>query len=120
MLASGSIYRPLLHTQDASVNMKKEVNVVYYLTVYGLLGLGYAILSFIREGIIFSGSLRASRKVHQELLHSVLHAKFRFFDSTPIGRIMNRFSKDIEAVDQEVGWVALVSFHIESYPFGYI
>ncbi|KAJ0357517.1 hypothetical protein COL922a_014655, partial [Colletotrichum nupharicola] len=40
-----------------------------------------------------------------------MHAKFRFFDSTPLGQLMNRFSKDIEAIDQEVAPVAIGMLH---------
>lgn len=79
--------------------------------MYGLLGLAYALLSLIRELAVFGGSLKASRRIHEKLLGSVLRAKFRFFDSTPLGRIMNRFSKDIEAIDQEVAPVALGMIH---------
>lgn len=86
-----------------------EVNVWYYLGVYALLGLMYTAMSFIREAVVFYGSLRASKRLHEQLLHHLMRAKFRFFDSTPLGRIINRFSKDIEAVDQEVAPVALVS-----------
>lgn len=86
-----------------------KVNVWYYLGVYALLGLVYTLTSFIREAVVFYGSLRASKRIHEQLLHHLMRAKFKFFDSTPLGRIINRFSKDIEAVDQEVAPVALVS-----------
>ncbi|KAF8428575.1 hypothetical protein EV426DRAFT_584868 [Tirmania nivea] len=88
-----------------------NVNVMYYLTVYALIGFAYMATSLLRECIVFAGSLRASRKIHDQLLHAVMRAKFRFFDSTPLGRIINRFSKDLEAVDQEVAPVALGMIH---------
>ncbi|KAK6349604.1 hypothetical protein TWF696_005888 [Orbilia brochopaga] len=96
-------------SQDPSEPPK--VNVMYYLTVYALFGLLYSVTSLFREGIVFAGSLRASRRMHDRLLHVILRAKFRFFDSTPLGRIMNRFSKDLEAVDQEVAPIALGMIH---------
>jgi len=70
-----------------------DINVMYYLTVYALIGFAYMATSLLRECIVFAGSLRASRKIHDQLLHAVMRAKFRFFDSTPLGRIINRFSK---------------------------
>ncbi|KAF3938642.1 hypothetical protein ABW19_dt0204021 [Dactylella cylindrospora] len=88
-----------------------KVNVMYYLTVYALFGILYSVTSLFREGVVFAGSLKASKRMHDRLLHTVLRAKFRFFDSTPLGRIMNRFSKDLEAVDQEVAPVALGMIH---------
>ncbi len=84
-----------------------DINVSYYLGIYALLGVLYLLLSLGREAIMFGGSLAASRKIHQRLLKSITRAKFRFFDSTPLGQLMNRFSKDVEAVDQEVSPVAL-------------
>lgn len=84
-----------------------EVNVSYYLGVYALLGLLYISVSMAREGLLFYGSLTASKKIHTQLLVSVTRAKFKFFDSTPLGQLMNRFSKDLEVVDQEVAPIAV-------------
>lgn len=86
-----------------------NVNTAYYLGVYALLGAVYVGVSVAREGLLFYGSLVASRKLHLRLLVSVTRAKFKFFDSTPLGQLMNRFSKDLEAIDQEVAPIA-VSF----------
>ncbi|KAL8830691.1 MAG: hypothetical protein Q9170_005619 [Blastenia crenularia] len=85
----------------------EEVNVPYYLGVYAVLALLYILISMFREALIFWGSLVASWKLHQRLLESVTRAKFKFFDSTPLGQIMNRFSKDVEAIDQEVAPIAV-------------
>jgi ATP-binding cassette subfamily C (CFTR/MRP) protein 1 len=41
----------------------------------------------------------AGRKLHWIILIGVLHAPMSFFDTTPIGRIINRFAKDIDSVD---------------------
>jgi ABC-type multidrug transport system fused ATPase/permease subunit len=90
---------------------EEEVDADYYLGVYAALGIGFMIITLLREGVLFGGSLAASRKIHERLMQSVTHAKFRFFDSTPLGQIMNRFSKDIEAIDQEVAPVAVGVVH---------
>ncbi|KAI4140681.1 MAG: hypothetical protein L6R39_005689 [Caloplaca ligustica] len=84
-----------------------EVNVHYYLGIYAVLALLYVLISMFREALIFWGSLVASWKLHQRLLESVTRAKFAFFDSTPLGQMMNRFSKDVEAIDQEVAPIAV-------------
>ncbi|CAG8886463.1 unnamed protein product [Penicillium nalgiovense] len=88
-----------------------QVNVAYYLGVYALLGFLYIAISLSREAVLFWGSLHASWKIHDRLLNAVMHAKFRFFDSTPLGQLMNRFSKDVESVDQEVAPVAIGMLH---------
>lgn len=41
----------------------------------------------------------ASLSLHSAMLLAVLRAPLAFFDTTPIGRIMNRFSRDIDTVD---------------------
>ena len=89
----------------------ESVDSNYYLWVYGGLCLVYMFITFFREGLLFAGSLAASRRLHTRLIEAVTHAKFRFFDSTPLGQLMNRFSKDIESVDQEVAPVAIGVVH---------
>lgn len=46
------------------------------------------------------GGLRAALLLHAFLLRHVLCAPTNFFDTTPVGRIISRFSKDIDTVDQ--------------------
>ncbi len=84
----------------------EKVDAWHYLIIYGLLALFYILVSLFREGYIFWGSLRASSRLHRHLLTSVTRAKLQFFDTTPLGQLMNRFSKDMEAIDQDVAPVA--------------
>ncbi|KAL8704270.1 MAG: hypothetical protein Q9201_002580 [Fulgogasparrea decipioides] len=100
----------LLKPADVGISASSssdEVNVPYYLGIYAVLALLYVLISMFREAIIFWGSLVASWKLHERLLKSVTRAKFKFFDSTPLGQVMNRFSKDVEALDQEVAPIAV-------------
>lgn len=46
------------------------------------------------------GKIQAARKLHQALLDNKFHTPQSFFDTTPIGRIINRFSKDIYVIDE--------------------
>lgn len=88
-----------------------QVDAGYYLGVYAVLGVAYMFITLFREGVLFSGSIGASKRIHRQLMESITRAKFRFFDATPLGQIMNRFSKDIEAIDQEVAPVAVGFVH---------
>ncbi|KAJ2996301.1 hypothetical protein NUW58_g1011 [Xylaria curta] len=92
---------------DYSTMDVPEVNVDYYLSILALIGLAGAFLALIRDLWLFFGSLTASWKLHKRLMTAVSRAKFKFFDVTPLGQLMNRFSKDLEAVDQEVAGVAI-------------
>ena len=47
-------------------------------------------------------TIKSARVLHERLLHTVLHSPMSFFETTPIGRIINRFSKDIDNLDWQV------------------
>ena len=81
---------------------EQNMDVNYYLMIYGLLGLLYLVVLTIRLLLLYTGSFKASKKFHEMLLTKILGAKMRFYDTTPIGRIINRFSKDMQSVDQEL------------------
>lgn len=46
--------------------------------------------------------IKATKILHNKLLDSILRGHIRFFDTTPIGRIVNRFTKDIEATEDSI------------------
>lgn len=45
------------------------------------------------------GHIKACVTLHNRMLGALVHAPMSFFDTTPTGRIMNRFSKDINTMD---------------------
>ena len=59
--------------------------------------LGIAIL--IGTIIFALGTLKAAKNLHNRLLHNILRLPLSFFDTTPIGRILNRFSRDTDVID---------------------
>ncbi|KAL9545898.1 hypothetical protein MBANPS3_006918 [Mucor bainieri] len=74
----------------------------YYIGIYVLINLVNILFGLTRYVTTFSGGLRAARKLYVLLLDRVLKAPLRFFDTTPIGRVVNRFSKDFETIDTAV------------------
>ena len=54
-------------------------------------------LSYV--GLFVSRSISASHILHQKMVHSIVRSPMSFFDLTQIGRIINRFSADIDTVD---------------------
>ena len=48
------------------------------------------------------GYIRASAKLHHRLLLNILRCSMTFFETIPLGRILNRFSADIEMLDSSM------------------
>jgi len=73
-----------------------------FLRVYALINLTSLVAIFIRVLAIVLSGLKASRILYEEVLDTVLRAPMSFFDTTPLGRIINRFSKDIYTIDESL------------------
>lgn len=91
-----------------------------YLGVYASIGLSQAV--FVTYGWIgiVAGTLLASRNLHQKLLTRIIHAPMHFFDTTPMGRIINRFSKDIDILDTTMQLTLRLSLFYDSFKFNRI
>jgi ABC-type multidrug transport system fused ATPase/permease subunit len=75
-----------------------------YMMVYGLLGVSQYLFALLMNAVFTFGAYKAAAYYHPTALRKLLSAPVSFFDSQPIGRILNRFSKDIESIDQMV-WI---------------
>lgn len=83
-----------------SINGTDNVpNTNMYLAVYGVLGFLHAIFAFFGDLIPYLAFWKAAKIIHNNLLSNILHAPVWFFDTTPIGRILSRFSKDLNIMD---------------------
>ncbi|KAH8929539.1 hypothetical protein BT69DRAFT_1307047 [Atractiella rhizophila] len=71
----------------------------FYLGVYLALGLGKSF--FVASASLYCwASVRAARKMHDSMFQSIMRAPMAFFETTPIGTILNRFSRDVQVVDE--------------------
>lgn len=59
-------------------------------------------LSCVAFGLMSYIGQRAAHKMHDDLLDGLLLAPMKFFDSTPLGRLVNLFSKDLYTIDEEL------------------
>ncbi|RUS27682.1 P-loop containing nucleoside triphosphate hydrolase protein, partial [Jimgerdemannia flammicorona] len=81
---------------------KRNDDLNFYLAVYAAIATSTILVASCRFALIYYGSLKASKKMYETLLRRILRSPLRFFDTTPVGRILNRFSKDFETVDSKL------------------
>lgn len=84
---------------------KKECYCGFTITWYiGLLGkcCVQVMVTFANSFWLISSSLFAAKTLHDTMLHSVLRAPMVFFHTNPIGRMINRFAKDLGDIDRNV------------------
>ncbi|KAF9285512.1 hypothetical protein BGZ68_003791 [Mortierella alpina] len=74
---------------------------LYYIGIYATLGLVFALLTVFQSIILqVHCGIRSARVLHEKMLRSVLRSPMSFFDTVPMGRILNRFSKDQATIDE--------------------
>ncbi|KAF9259088.1 hypothetical protein L218DRAFT_875612 [Marasmius fiardii PR-910] len=89
---------------------------LFYVGVYAVIGFGTVLVNILSVVAQYTGALRASRVLFKRLLERVLRATFRFHDTTPQGRILNRFGKDIETIDSSLaGSLSSVNTSLASF-----
>lgn len=55
--------------------------------------------SLLGSTMLYTGNVRSGALLHGDMLATILSAPMYFFDTTPLGRVLNRFSKDVDVVD---------------------
>uniref|UniRef100_A0A1I7SBP4 ABC-type glutathione-S-conjugate transporter n=2 Tax=Bursaphelenchus xylophilus TaxID=6326 RepID=A0A1I7SBP4_BURXY len=96
----------LAHWSDSAVKMAKNASQVddmaLNLGIYTLLGLGQALAVCIAAVWVSLGMVKASKLLHSNMLDGIMAKPMWFFDTTPMGRILNRFSKDLDMIDSRL------------------
>nr|QGP74115.1 ABCC transporter [Sedum alfredii] len=74
----------------------------FYNLVYALLSFGQVLVSLTNSFWLIISSLYAAKRLHDAMLKSILRAPMVFFHTNPLGRIINRFAKDLGDIDRTV------------------
>ncbi|CAG5132940.1 unnamed protein product, partial [Candidula unifasciata] len=70
-----------------------------YLGVYTVLSLLQVAANCVFVLLVYVQFVVASQRLHNSMLDTILHQPMSFFDTTPLGRILNRFSRDVDVLD---------------------
>ncbi|KAL9956498.1 hypothetical protein ACROYT_G037980 [Oculina patagonica] len=95
MIVAPAVWLSFL-TKKLPEDQKDKAN----LTIYGCLVAASLTFAIIRAFGFFLVSLRCSERLHDKMVVAILQAPVLFFDSNPVGRILNRLSKDVGCLDE--------------------
>ncbi|RFU76429.1 abc transporter [Trichoderma arundinaceum] len=108
----GALQTQLFGQQTSSINstnapssfhMETDAKSLwYYLGLYCVISSISVLISVSRLYFVYTGSLRASRRIFQGIVRSVLRAPLRWLDTVPMGRILNRFTGDFTSMDSSL------------------
>ncbi|KAF8502646.1 ABC transporter type 1, transmembrane domain-containing protein [Russula emetica] len=79
----------------------------YYMGIYAMLGITQACANFLNGTTIAFFIHSASRRLHHDAISRVMYSPMSFFETTPLGRIMERFFKDSDTIDNVVAGSSL-------------
>uniref|UniRef100_A0A8B9FJB7 Canalicular multispecific organic anion transporter 2 n=1 Tax=Amazona collaria TaxID=241587 RepID=A0A8B9FJB7_9PSIT len=88
-------------TNEPVIN-ETQHNTTMRIGVYAALGLLQGLIVLISSFTLAMGGISAARSLHTALLENKFHTPQSFYDTTPTGRIINRFSKDIYVIDEVI------------------
>ncbi|KAM7110970.1 ATP-binding cassette sub-family C member 4 isoform 7-T12 [Molossus nigricans] len=91
--------RALNVTANGKGNVTAKLDLNWYLGIYSGLTAATVIFGIVRSLLVFHVLVNSSQSLHNKMFESILKAPVLFFDRNPIGRILNRFSKDIGHMD---------------------
>ncbi|NXS38652.1 MRP7 protein, partial [Pomatostomus ruficeps] len=105
LFSAAGLVSPIQDLDYTTAPSNGSVDVNFYLIVYGSIAGANSLFTIIRAFLFAYGALRAAAVIHDRLLQRVLKATVTFFDTTPTGRILNRFSSDVYCVDDSLPFI---------------
>ena len=96
--------RPSEHasTQPFDKLPSPENNIRPWLLGFSLLAVGQSTMFFVSQCSMLIIVYSAGRSMFKNVINRISHATFRFYDVTPVGRLMNRMTSDIGTVDGNI------------------
>ena len=112
VLHAGGIYWLSEWTDSSRLKVNINDEASYRLGVYSGFSIAEAIVVLTRDGLFYFRCAIAAERMHAGLLFGIMRSPMQFFDTNPLGRIMNRFSSDIDLMDK------MIPFQITNFVWG--
>ncbi|XP_040004307.1 multidrug resistance-associated protein 4-like isoform X3 [Xiphias gladius] len=91
-------------TEHLNGSFPRQLDPDLYLGVYAGLTATSVVFGFLRSLVFFNVLVSSAQTLHNSMFNAILRTPIHFFDINPIGRILNRFSKDIGYLDSLLPW----------------
>lgn len=114
-----SVLMAIYHASDEAIRStglfdglpSPDEDVRPWVLIFFLTGIARSVTWAIFRSIMIVIIYTAGKQMFRDIMQTVSHATFRFYDVTPVGRLMNRMTSDIGVIDgniseqlQNVGW----------------
>uniref|UniRef100_A0AAY4DHX2 ATP-binding cassette sub-family C member 10 n=1 Tax=Denticeps clupeoides TaxID=299321 RepID=A0AAY4DHX2_9TELE len=103
LFSSATLMVPLTSRDTSPFNLSSDLK--FYMTVYGSIAAANTVFTAARSFLFAYGAICAATIIHKKLLNQILKATVTFFDITPLGRILNRFSSDMYSIDDSLPFI---------------
>lgn len=107
-------------TSEVSGELTNIMPTETIVVIYGVIIAACILNNILRSFVFFWISMRSSKALHDVMFSRILRATICFFDFNPVGRILNRFSKDIGIVDELLPSAAYATMQVGLHNHLYI
>ncbi|CAI5757027.1 unnamed protein product [Candida verbasci] len=100
--------RLLSYWSEINRETNQTNNPSFYLGLYAFMGVVSGLLTYLSALIIWGYCIvKGAAFFHNKMAQSVLRSPMSFFDTTPVGRVLNRFTEDIGKIDMQLPWMLI-------------
>ncbi|XP_049746535.1 ATP-binding cassette sub-family C member 8 isoform X3 [Elephas maximus indicus] len=88
--------------RNCSLSQGCSLDQTVYAMVFTVLSSLGIVLCLVTSVTVEWTGLKVAKRLHRSLLNQIILAPMRFFETTPLGSILNRFSSDCNTIDQHI------------------